>query len=245
MEIVLEGRTRIPILHEDRSVLVLDKPAGWMLAPRHWVNTRRNLLLALDASIAAGDHWARSRGLRFLRHVHRLDAETTGALLFVKHPRAMAAYSRLFESRQVEKVYWALVDGQPRETEWMCSLPLAPHPDREGVMVVNLRSGKVAHTGFRVLEGRLGGALIEARPVTGRTHQIRVHLLAARCPIRGDTLYGRGDATGALALRAVGLHYRDPFTRQVVNVEAPVEAFLQTHDWATRDSALRAGPRRA
>ncbi|MCX6895250.1 MAG: hypothetical protein NTZ16_07085 [Verrucomicrobia bacterium] len=75
---------RIPIIHEDRSALAVDKPAGWMLVPFSWQNTNRNLMAALTSSISAGDFWARSRGLKFLRNVHRLDADTTGILLFVK-----------------------------------------------------------------------------------------------------------------------------------------------------------------
>jgi 23S rRNA-/tRNA-specific pseudouridylate synthase len=71
----------IPVLYEDRSVLAIDKPRGWMLAPASWQKTGRNLQAALESSIRAGDFWARSRGLKFLRFVHRLDAGTSGVLL--------------------------------------------------------------------------------------------------------------------------------------------------------------------
>src|SRR5579859_6390875 len=98
-----EGRLQIPILYEDRSVLALDKPAGWMLAPDSWDQTGRNLQLALQSSLNAGDFWARSRNLKFLRFIHRLDAETTGITLFAKSAGALNAYSELFETRSVEK----------------------------------------------------------------------------------------------------------------------------------------------
>src|SRR5262252_8962645 len=97
----------IPILYEDRSVLAIDKPAGWMLVPFSWQKTSRNLQAALTSSIAARDFWARSRNLKFLRFVHRLDAETTGILLLAKSHGAVEAFGNLFESRKMEKSYLA------------------------------------------------------------------------------------------------------------------------------------------
>jgi len=95
--IELADGTSIPILYEDRSVLAIDKPAGWLLAPDFWDKTGRNLQLALQSSIQAGDFWARSRNLKFLRFVHRLDEDTTGVLLLVKSVGAVPAYSALFD----------------------------------------------------------------------------------------------------------------------------------------------------
>jgi 23S rRNA pseudouridine1911/1915/1917 synthase len=80
--IELSDGTIIPILYEDRSIIAIDKPAGWMLIPYNWDKTSRNLHPALSSSILAGDHWARSRNLKYLRHVHRLDADTSGILLW-------------------------------------------------------------------------------------------------------------------------------------------------------------------
>src|SRR5499425_866536 len=102
-EIELGDGTRIAILHEDRAVLAIDKPRGWMLVPFSWQKTSRNLQAALTSSIAAGDFWARSRSLKFLRFVHRLDAETTGILLWAKSPGAVKTFGDLFESRRMEK----------------------------------------------------------------------------------------------------------------------------------------------
>src|ERR1700722_17317641 len=96
-----DGEIVITILYEDRSVLGLDKPAGWMLAPDSWDQTGRNLHLALQSSLTARAFWASSRSLKFLRFVHRLDAETTGVTLFAKNPGVLRAYSRLFEDRHV------------------------------------------------------------------------------------------------------------------------------------------------
>lgn len=224
----------IPILYEDRSALAVDKPAGWMLVPVSWQNTGRNLQAALASSIAARDFWARSRSLRFLRYVHRLDAETTGILLFGKSPGAVATLSHLFESRKMEKVYLAVVEPAPSQTRWICREALAPDPHRHGRMLVSRRGGKPAETEFRLLETRGRCALLEAVPYTGRTHQIRLHLAHAGCPVVGDVLYGppASGQPGSLGLRAVRLSYADPFTRRPVRIQAPTADFLHEFGFA-------------
>jgi 23S rRNA pseudouridine1911/1915/1917 synthase len=123
-----------------------------MLVPFSWQRTGRNLQAALASSIAAKDFWARSRNLKFLRFVHRLDAETTGILLCAKSPGAVRTYGELFESRKMEKVYFAVVHGVAKEREWTCRLKLGPDENARGKMKVDLRSGKEAETHFRVLQ---------------------------------------------------------------------------------------------
>jgi RluA family pseudouridine synthase len=237
-----EAEITIPILYEDRSVLALDKPAGWMLAPDWWDRTGRNLHLALQSSLSAGDFWARSRGLKYLRFVHRLDAETTGITLFAKSPGALKAFSELFEERKVEKIYWAVAHGIPKQKEWTCDAALMPDPGMKGRMKTVPRpklekelaegNAKEAETHFRVIKTFADTALVEVRPVTGRTHQIRVHLAAAGHPVVGDPLYGTdkmAESKGRqrLALRAVKLVYHDPFQKRKIWIEAPTEEFLK------------------
>lgn len=230
--------TRIPILYEDRSVIAIDKPAGWLLVPFSWQQTRRNLHAAIVSSIAAKDFWARGRNLKFLRHVHRLDAETTGVLLMATSMGSLNTYGDLFESREMEKRYLAVVLGTPKKDQWICRQKLAQDPDRYGKMRVDERDGKEAETEFRVLERMKDLALIEARPYTGRTHQIRLHLLASGHPVMGDDLYGpdagrkpyRGqqpEREFSLALRAVELAYKNPFTSRQVRITAPTAGFLR------------------
>ncbi|MBL9137577.1 MAG: RluA family pseudouridine synthase [Verrucomicrobiales bacterium] len=216
---------RIPILYEDRSVIAIDKPRGWMLVPFTWQRTSRNLQAAIQSSIGAGAFWARCRQVRFLRYVHRLDADTTGILLFARSPGAVESLGDLFESRRMEKRYLAVAVGQPKAEQWTCRMSLAKDPQNVSRMRVDARDGKEAETHFRVLARDGARVLIEARPYTGRTHQIRVHLAESGLPILGDVLYGiRSEEP--LALRAVELRYTDPFGRRPVRIRAPIDTFL-------------------
>jgi RluA family pseudouridine synthase len=239
--IELNDGTTIPILFENRSVLAIDKPAGWMLVPFNWQRTNRNLHAAIVAAIGSGQFWAKSRGLKFLCHVHRLDAETTGILLLARSRGALDTLGDLFESRQVAKRYLAVVRGVPKKTVWTSHLKLSADEDRIGRVRVDQQEGKPSETHFQLLASEAGKSLIEARPVTGRTHQIRVHLAAADLPVVGDPLYGpkehrparpsgrKADAAKepSMALRAIDLAYLDPFTRSPVIIHAPFEPFVK------------------
>jgi RluA family pseudouridine synthase len=220
------------ILYEDRTVIAIDKPRDWMLLPVSWQNTGHNLQAAINSSIAARDFWARSRGLKYLRYVHRLDGDTSGVLLLARSPGALAAFGEMFESRRMEKNYLAVTAIEPREAEWTCRLALAPDPQRSGRIIVDERAGKPSETHFRVLEKIPGLTLIECKPVTGRTHQIRVHLAESGCPIVSDELYGRQTGKLEFGLRAVRLAYNDPFTKKRVEIHAPVKYFLKDYSFS-------------
>jgi RluA family pseudouridine synthase len=236
--IELPGCDRIPIIYEDRSVLAIDKPRGWMLVPHSWRQTNWNLQAAIDSSLRAGDFWAYSRNLKYLRHIHRLDAETSGILLFAKSEGAMRAMGDLFESRRMEKTYLAVVEGRPRQPEWTCELPIGPDPAKFGRMRVDESpEGKESQTHFRVLMSNARFTLIEARPLTGRTHQIRLHLAESGCPIMCDELYGRVEKGFRLGLRAVRLEFVNPFTKKRVDIQAPQAGFLKEFGWVGLDSA--------
>ncbi|HLP77818.1 MAG TPA: RluA family pseudouridine synthase [Candidatus Paceibacterota bacterium] len=231
-DIELPTGETIPILYEDRSVMAIDKPRGWMLVPFSWQKTTRNLQAALTSSIAAKDFWAKSRNLKFIRFVHRLDAETTGILLLAKSLGAVDTYGNLFESRKMEKVYLAVVHGVPKQTEWTCRLKLCPDPDNYGRTKAD-PNGKEAETTFRVLQAGVKTSLIEAHPYTGRTHQIRIHLLESGFPIVGDDLYGpERNPKKNMGLRAIQLSFKDPFNRRPIRIRASSEEFLREYGFA-------------
>ena len=245
--IELGDGTRIPILSEDRAVVAVDKPAGWLLVPTHWQQTSRNLQAAIESSLAAGARWARARNLKFLRHVHRLDAETSGVLLLARSRGALRAIGALFENRQVEKRYLAVVAGRPASARWTCCLPLGSPAESSGRVPVDRRGGREAETRFQVLAstttpGLEAVSLVEARPQTGRTHQIRVHLAAEGLPVLGDTLYRGPTSPEGLALRAVELAYRDPFDQRPVRIVAPEDAFLARHGFERNPGGVLAPP---
>lgn len=235
--IELGNDERIPILYEDRSVMAIDKPCGWLLVPHSWQKTNRNLPAAIASSMAAGSFWARSRNLRYLRNIHRLDGDTSGILLMAKSPGGLNTYGDLFETRKMEKIYLAVIVGTPKQSEWVCRLKLAPDPDHIGQIKVDARQGKEAETSFKVLQSKNDKTLIEARPYSGRTHQIRVHLAETAGPILGDPLYGGGKPVAKpagrskheLALRAVYLAYPDPFLRRQIHITAPTEDFIRDY----------------
>lgn len=242
LHIQFPGLDPIAILFEDRTVLAIDKPAGWMLIPFTWQRTNRNLQAAIESSIVAGHFWARSRNLKYLRHAHRLDADTTGILLFAKSAGALDTLGDLFEQRQMEKVYLAVVKGEPKEPAWTCHKAIGPVPGQFGRMRIDAKSGKAAETTFKVLAAAGGRTLLECRPVTGRTHQIRVHLLDAGLGIVGDPLYGDGkggsrDPRFPMGLRAVKLGFQNPFTHKRVFIQAPRDEFLTAFGFALEERA--------
>lgn len=178
------------ILFIDGEALVIDKPAGLPVDPPR------------DGSLSLENHLNALR-LGFHRWpvaVHRLDRDTSGCLLLARNPKAQARFGRAFEAGEVEKVYLAVLDGVPAEEAGTIDMPLAKVSTREsGWRMIGRHGGKAARTGWRVLRVADGRALVEFRPETGRTHQIRVHAATGLgAAVVGDPVYGRADAAGML-----------------------------------------------
>lgn len=173
---------RIAILHDDEALLVLNKPAGLPVIPERWHPDWPCLRSIAEERL----------GLP-LFVVHRIDAGTSGLILFAKTEASHRDLNQQFEHHHVEKIYHALVSGEVVEDALTMQQPLAEHPHRPGMMIVS-REGKPAVTLMRVLERFHGATLVEAQPQTGRQHQIRVHLQALGHPLLVDSLYGNAEA---------------------------------------------------
>ena len=208
------------VLYEDDEVLVLNKPAG--LAVQGGTKTTQHIDRLLSA-------WG--EGAERPRLTHRLDRDTSGAMVLGKSANAAARLAGAFAKRRAQKTYWALVEGNPRPVDGMVDLPLAKTgaQDFERVTPVDAKDprAKPAVTQFVTLS-RAGprAAWLALRPLTGRTHQLRVHMLALGHPILGDPKYNTPasiEASGPLKLQLHARRLTLPHpSRGVIDIEAPL-----------------------
>lgn len=238
-----------PVIYEDDTLLAFDKPSGLLVAPDRWDKHRANLMTEVHAQLG-----------RQVANVHRLDADTSGLLLCTKTKPALDFVSGQFQSKTVAKVYHAIVAVLPEERAmkvvapvraaegglpetFAVDLALGPDERQPGRMrVFKGRGGKACRTEFRVLENFGRFAFVECRPLTGRTHQLRVHLAAIGAPILNDVFYGdpavelklsdlkrgyKGRAeekplVARLALHASELTLTHPVTREPLTLRSPL-----------------------
>ncbi len=189
------------VISKDRAAIVLNKPPG--LATQGGSGTFQHVDGLLDAFADDGPR---------PRLVHRLDKDTSGVLLIARTPGSAAFFSKRFSGRSARKIYWALVVGVPDIADGMIDLPLSKQPGTGGekMMVDKSGEGQPARSRYRVID-RAGNraSWVELQPLTGRTHQLRVHMAAIGHPIVGDGKYGGPDAflSGSIS-RKMHLHAR-------------------------------------
>ena len=195
-----EQFVRDMVIYEDPNAFVLNKPPG--LATQGGTKTNQHLDRLLDGLAGAGGR---------PKLVHRLDKDTSGALLVARSARSAGHFAKAFSARTARKVYWALIVGVPDAEQGMIDAPLAKQPGTGGEkMHVDREHGLAAKTRWRMID-RAGNraAWVELQPLTGRTHQLRAHMAAIGHPIVGDAKYGGAEAflTGGIS-RKLHLHAR-------------------------------------
>lgn len=209
----------LEILYQDDWLVAVDKPAGQIVHPSDLPQATDLITMKI----------LRDQVGCQVQAVHRLDRPTTGVLLFAKGRTITRALSRAFERHQVQKTYHAIVDGVPLSAEWRCEEPIQKSPDHPA---------REAATTFRVLTLLPGGLThIEAKPHSGRYHQIRRHLLHCGFPIVGDYRYAGFDRSEELStslgletrmlLQSQRLTFPHPITKERTTVEVPIDPFFK------------------
>ena len=181
---------KLPVIFEDEHVLVVNKPAGLL-------------------SMAKGEYCPEPTLESYGLLVHRLDRDTSGVVILAKDEATQKMLRKQFQDRKTHKAYFAIVEGRPKMDEAMIDLPLARNLRRPTTFQVD-PNGKPAQTYYRVVKTDGAHSLLELKPTTGRTHQLRVHLKYLGTPILGDPVYGSGAAAARLFLHASSLEITIP-----------------------------------
>jgi 23S rRNA pseudouridine1911/1915/1917 synthase len=218
----------LDVVYEDDDILIVDKPAGLVVhpSPGHWSGTLVNALLARDTAYGG------IAGVERPGIVHRLDRDTSGLLMVAKTDAAQASLMAQLKARRVKKTYLALVQGSVRAAVGRIEAPIG-RDTRNRMRMAVTADGKPSVTGYRVRERFSAWTLLELDLVTGRTHQIRVHLAALGHPVAGDPVYGTGtarrgpDDLGRLFLHAWRIVFAAPATGELVRLEAALPAELE------------------
>jgi 23S rRNA pseudouridine1911/1915/1917 synthase len=239
---VLAEAIPLTIVYEDADLLIVDKPAGLVVhpAPGHASGTLVNALLGRSG----GAEYGGIAGVQRPGIVHRLDRDTSGLIMVAKNDLAQASLMAQLKARRVKKTYLALVLGSVAANVGRIEAPIGRDPKHRTRMAV-VTDGRPSVTGYRVRERLAGWTLLELDLVTGRTHQIRVHLTAIGHPIAGDPVYGGGtsrkgpDGLGRLFLHAWRLELAAPGDGRLIRAAAALPPELENVL-----EGLRAGDRR-
>jgi RluA family pseudouridine synthase len=199
------------IVYKDTHLIVVDKPAGLSVLPDGWEKNSEYLVKVLEEEL----------GKVFI--VHRLDKITSGVIVFARDAETHRTLNIQFENHDAQKIYHTLVEGNPKWEEKVAKHPLRADVGHKHRTMVDNKNGKPSETRFRVIKRYPESALVEAKPMTGRTHQIRVHAYALGHPLVGDILYGAQEIYGIPRpmLHAQSLSFIHPVTNERMKFSAP------------------------
>jgi len=217
----------LDILYEDTELLIVNKPKGMVVHPSagHSAGTLVNAVMYHCRGQLSGINGSLRPGI-----VHRIDKDTTGALVICKNDHAHSHVAEQLKVHSITRKYRAIVNGVIREEDGVIDAPIGRHPVERKKMAVNEKNGRRAVTHYRVLQRFANHTYIECRLETGRTHQIRVHMAFIRHPILGDTVYGPEKNPYHLegqTLHAQILGLIHPVTGEYIEVEAPLPEYFQ------------------
>lgn len=204
----------LPILYEDEWLIAVNKPAGLLSVPGRYRHTFDSVLTRLRHLLRDG---------MAIQAVHRLDQETSGILLLARDRKTHRQLSQQFQQRQVHKVYEAILSGWVKSEQGAIALPLWGNPENRPYQTVDDKQGLPSLTHFQVIAREGDYTRVEFTPITGRTHQLRVHAADARglgIPILGDHLYGCCIVASRLHLHARELRFQHPQSGETLHLRA-------------------------
>lgn len=219
-------KIKLPVIYEDENVVVINKPAGLLTHAKGALNLEPSIASYIKSKISDNKLSGNRAGI-----VHRLDRLTSGVIITAKSSDAMIKLQKQFSQRKTKKKYIAVAEGVPEPQEAIIDVPIARNPKRPQTFAI-MASGKTAVTKYKVIKQfskkGVGYSLLELEPLTGRTHQLRVHLAYIGHPIVGDKVYGR--QSGEMLLHAVSLEITLPGSERKVFESKMPERFKRFID---------------